>query len=109
MITHLSAGNPHLHLTASSRDDGVELLADATQETQTVVLGKGIEEVLDGRSAGAGLLGELGDDGGLVLGAERGSGKNLGELGVLLDDVAQGGEGLGRRLEGRRLGSGRVL
>lgn len=107
--THLSAGDLELDLTTGSRGELGELLADAAEQVEAVVLGEGVEEVLDGGAAGACLLGELGDDGRLVGLVERRGGEDGGQLRVLLDQVAQGGEGLCGRVEGRRLGGGRVL
>ena len=98
-FAYLSAGDSHLNLTTGSRHDLAKLLADALEEAQSVVLGKGLEEVLDGRAAGAGLLGELGDNGRLVLGAQRGSGQDGSKLVVLFDNGAEAGEGLGGGIE----------
>lgn len=107
--SYLGRGDGHLDLTAGGGDDLVELVADALEEAQAVVLGEGVEEVLDGGAAAAGLLDQLGDDSRLVLGAQGRGGEDLVELGVLVDNVAEGGEGLGGRVEGRRLGGGSVL
>lgn len=107
--THLSAGDGQLNLTTGSGDDGVELFANAAKETKTVVLGEGLEEVLDGSAARAGLLDELGDNLLLVVGAEGRGTQDASELGILLDDVSEGSDSLSGRVEGRRLGSGGVL
>lgn len=107
--TYLGAGDLELDLAAGGAHDGAKLLADALQETQAVVLGERAEEVLDRLAAGAGLLGQLGDNGGLVLGGEGGSGQDLRQLGVLLDNGVEVAEGLGRGIEGRGFGGGSVL
>lgn len=107
--TYLGAGDLELDLAAGGAHDGAKLLADALQETQAVVLGERAEEVLDRLAAGAGLLGQLGDNGRLVLGGEGGSGQDLRQLGVLLDNGVEVAEGLGRGIEGRGFGGGSVL
>lgn len=109
MCSYLSGGDGHLNLAARSRHDLVELVADTLEETEAVVLGESVEEVLDGGFLAARLLNELGDDGGLVLGGESRGRQDGSELSILLEDVAEVGEGLGSGLEGRRLGSGSVL
>lgn len=109
VVQGLGRGDGHLDLAAGRRHDLVELFADAAEEAEAVVLGEGLEEVLEGGAVAAGLLDELGDDGGLVLGAQGRGRQDAGELNILLDDGAEVGEGLGRGLEGRRLGSGSVL
>lgn len=107
--TYLGAGDGDLDLAAGGRDDGGELVADAGQETQSVVLGEGLEEVLDGLVAGASLLAELLNDGLLVgLGQSRGR-EDGGQLGVLLEEGAEVGEGSGRGIEARGLDGGSVL
>ena len=109
MCTHLSTDDLHLDLTAGSGHDLVELLADTLEEAETVVLGEGVEEVLDGGGAGAGLLGELGDDGGLVLVAQGRGLEDGGQLGVLLDDGGEAGQGLGGGIEAGGLDGRGVL
>lgn len=84
-------------------------MADALEETESVVLGEGLEEVLDGGAAAAGLLDELGNNGGLVLGAQGRGGEDGVELGILVRNGAEGSEGLGGRVESRRLGRSSVL
>lgn len=100
-FAYLSASNGHLNLTTGSRHDLAKLLANALQKAQSVVLGKGLEEVLDGRVAAASLLGELGDNGRLVLGAQRGSGQDGTELLVLFENGAEVSEALGGGIERR--------
>lgn len=107
--TNLSTGDGQLNLTTGSGDDGVELFTNAAKETKTVVLGEGLEEVLDGGAARASLLDELSNNLLLVVGAEGGSTQNGSKLGILLDDVSEGSDSLSGRVEGRRLGSGGVL
>lgn len=107
--TYLSAGNNHLNLALRRRNQDAELLADAVEQAEPVVLGQGAEEVADRLAAGAHLLRELVDDGALVLGGERRRGEHGLELGVLSEEGLEGGEGLGRGVEGRGLDGRRVL
>ena len=48
LISYLSAGNDELNLAAGGADDLGELLGDAAEYAEAVVLGEGGEEVLDG-------------------------------------------------------------
>lgn len=109
--TYGSAGDSQLDLAPSGAHQLAELMADALQETQSVVLGEGVEEVLDGVGLvlAAGVLLELGNDGGLVLGGERWRKHDLGQLGVSAVDVVEGTEGLGDGVERLRLHCCRVL
>lgn len=109
--SYLSARNRHLNLPTRRRDNLVELLGDALQKPQAVVLGEGVEEVLDGGGTGAaaGLLGQLGNDGRLVRLAQGRGRQNRGQLGVLLEERAEGREPLGRGVEGGGLDGGSVL
>lgn len=107
--TYSSAGNVHLNLASCSGHQGTELLADASEETKSVVLGKGLEEVLDGVVLGTDLLDELLDDGGLVV-IGQGRGREDGaELGIVLEETTELGDGAGSGIEGRGLDGGRVL
>jgi len=103
--TYGSAGDSQLDLAPSSAHQLAELMADALQETQSVVLGEGGEEVLDGVGLvlPAGVLLELGNDGGFVLGGEGWRKHDLGQLWVSAVDVVEGTEGLGDRVERLRL------
>lgn len=87
-----------------------ELLADTLQSTETVVLGQSSEEVLeDVGLVGASDLLELGDDLRLV-GVGEGRGTEDGDqLGVGLQGLAEGSDGLGGRVEGGGLGGCSVL
>lgn len=108
--THLSAGDDELDLTTVGAHQGREFVADTLEETQTVVLSKGVEEVLEDLSlVGAGDLLEFLDDL-LLVGVGQGGGvQDRGELGVLLEGRAQRGQGLGGGLESRGLRGGSVL
>lgn len=109
MFTYGSAGDGHLDLTAGRGHQLAELLGDALEDAQTVVVGQGGEEVLDGRVGGAYLLLELGDDGRLVgVGQGRGA-EDADQPGVLGDEGVEGVQGLSGGLQGRRLNGGRVL
>ena len=107
--TYLSAGNSELDLTTGGRDDGRELLNNTGDEAQSVVLGEGGEEVLNGLVLGVDLLCELINDSLLVgLGEGRGV-QDGGELGVLLEESAELVEGIGSSIDAGRLDGGSVL
>lgn len=93
-----------------SAHQSAELLADALQSTEAVVLGKGREEVLENVGlVGTGDFLELRDDLLLVgVGESRGT-EDGDQLGVGLQGLAEGSEGLGGRVEGGGLGGGGVL
>lgn len=107
--TYRGARDRHLDLAAGGAQELVELGADAAEQGQAVVLGEGVEEVLDRLVGGAGALLELGDDGGLVGGAQGRGPEDGRQLGVLLDEAAQPAEGSGRGVQGRGLDCGSVL
>jgi hypothetical protein len=86
-----------------------KLLADTLQQTQTVVLSEGHEEVLDDIALVAGDLLELLDDQGLVGASEGGSGDETGQPAVGLEGLAEAGEGLSGLLEVGGLGGGSEL
>ena len=93
-----------------SAHQGTELLADTLEGTETVVLGKSLEEVLDDTSlVGTGNLGELLNDGLLVGSAEGRSVEDVDELLVALDDLTEVGDGTGSLVESRGLGGSGVL
>lgn len=107
--TYRSARDRHLNLSTGGAHQLGELGAHASEQRKTVVLGQCIQEVLDGRAAGASVLLELGDDGRLVAGSQRRGLENSGQLGIPLDQAAQLAQRAGGRLEGRGLDGGRVL
>lgn len=108
--TYSSRGDDQLGLTLLGAHQGGELLANTLEDAQSVVLGKSLEEVLDGLILlSANLVLELGNDLGLVGEAESGSDKDLLELGVALEEGGQALEGLGRAVEGLGLDGGSVL
>lgn len=87
-----------------------ELVAHTREEAQTVVLGQGVEEILDNVAlVGAGDFLQLLDDLLLVAGGQGRGAQDGGQLGVLLEGLAQRGQRLGGLLEGRSLRSGGVL
>lgn len=93
-----------------SAHQGSKLLADALEGTETVVLGKGLEEVLEDTGlVGTGDLGELLDNGLLIGVAEGRSAEDVDELLVGLDHLAEAGDGTGGLVEGRGLGGSGVL
>lgn len=106
---YLSTGNDQLDLALSGADELAKLGDDTREQTEAVVLGQGLEEVLDGLFGDTSSLGELGNDSTLVGGAQAGSIEDLGELRILLDEVTEAGDGLGGGLEGGGLDSGSVL
>jgi hypothetical protein len=109
LVERLSAGNSELDLTTGGRDDGGELVDNTGDETKSVVLGEGGEEVLDGLVLGVDLLDELIDNG-LLVGIGEGRGPQDGDkLGVLLDDGAELDESIGSGVDAGSLDGGSVL
>jgi hypothetical protein len=93
-----------------STHEGLELLADALKETETVVLGQSLQEVLDDVALVAtGDLLKLLDDLLLVAGGEGGSSDDAVQLAVGLEGLSEAGESLGGLVEGGGLGRGSVL
>lgn len=93
-----------------STHQGLELLADALKETETVVLGQSLQEVLDDVAlVAAGDLLELLDDLLLVAGGEGWGSDDVGQLAVGLEGLSEAGESLGGLVEGGGLGRGSVL
>lgn len=90
--------------------ESTKLLANALQNAQAVVLGKGSEEVLEDITlVGASNLLELGNDL-LLVGVGQGRGTEDGDqLLVGLQGLAEGSDSLGGRVEGGGLGGGSVL
>lgn len=110
METNLGGGDAQLDLAAVSAHESTELLADGLQGTETVVLGQGEEEVLeDVALVGTGDLLELGDDLELVVVGEGRGTEDGTELGVGLQGLIEGSDGLGGLVKGRRLGGSSVL
>lgn len=109
--TYGSAGDDQLDLAVVGAHELGELDAHTVEDTEPVVLGKGLEEVLDHVRlvGGADALVQLRHDLLLVLGVEGGRGDDGLELSILLEEVAERVERLGRRLEGGRLCGGGVL
>jgi hypothetical protein len=100
--TYRSTSNDHPDLAAGRAHDLVELGAHPRNQRQAVVLGQGGQQVLDrlvGRGHAGGLL-ELGDDLALVGLGERRGPQDRRQLGVLADDVLEGGQVLGGLVEG---------
>lgn len=87
-----------------------ELVADTGQGAEAVVLGQGVEEVLeDVGLVGTGNLLELSDDLLLVgIGQGRGAEDDI-QLLVGLEGLAEGRDSLGGRVEGSGLGGSGVL
>ena len=100
-----------LNLALRRADQLRKLLAHALEDAQTVVLGKGVEEVGDGVGLvlDAGGLLELLHNLLLVLDGKSGRLDDAGELGVLLEGLVQAVNGLGDVVEGGGLGGGGVL
>lgn len=108
--TYLSTGDVEVDLTTVSTHQSSELLADTVEGTETVVLGKGLEEVLDDTGlVSTGDLGELLNNGLLVGVAESGGTEDVDELLVGLQGLAEGSDGAGGLVEGRGLGGSSVL
>lgn len=93
-----------------STHQSTELLADTVEGAETVVLGKGFEEVLDDAGLiGTGDLGELLNNG-LLVGIAQGRGtEDVDELLVGLEGFTEGSDGAGGLVESGRLGRGSVL
>lgn len=108
--THLSRGDVQLNLTTVGAHQSSELLADTLEGRKAVVLGQSLEEVLeDVGLVGTGNLLQLLDDLLLVGHGERRSAEDGGQLGVGLQGLAEGSDGLGGLVEGSGLGGGSVL
>lgn len=110
MGTHLGGGDVQLDLAVGSGHEGSELLADTLEGTETVVLGKGLEEVLEdiGLVSTSDLL-ELLDDLSLVGAGQGRSAEDGGQLLVGLDDLTEGSDSLSGLLKSGGLGRGSVL
>lgn len=109
---YLSRSNIQLNLPPMSTHQNLKLLTNPLQSAQPVVLGEGLKEVpqdlaLLGSSA-HGLLQFL-DDVGLIGHAQGWGIEDDGELGVLLEDVGEGAEGLGGWFQAGGFGGGGVL
>lgn len=93
-----------------SAHQGSELLADALEGAETVVLSEGGQEVLqDVGLVGTSDLLELLNDLLLVGDGQGGSAEDGVQLGVGLQGLAEVGDGLGGLVESRGLGRGLVL
>lgn len=90
---------------------GTELLANTLKSTQPIVLGQSVEEVLQDVAlvSATGELLQLGNDLLLVGGGEGRGADDGGELAVVLEGLAEGGEGLGDLVKGGGFGGGSVL
>lgn len=86
-----------------------ELVADAAEQGQTIVLGESAEQILDGLGVSTGLLLKLSNDLALVGGAQRRRLKNRHQLGILGQEATQLAHRSAGRLEGGGLDGGRVL
>ena len=108
--TYLSTGDVQLNLTTVSTHESRELLADTLEQTETVVLSEGVEEVLeDVGLVGTSNLLQLLDDLLLVTDSEGRGGDDAGQLAVGLEELTEAGEGLGGLVEVGGLGRGSVL
>lgn len=98
-----SRGNNDLNLTLVGSDELVELLDNGWEDTESVVLSKNLEEVLDLLSTVLWkVLEQLVDDGLLVGGVEGWGSDHWAELSILLEELSESGEGL---CDGIQLGS----
>lgn len=111
VVQLLGAGDHDLDLALARGHEHVELLADAREDGEAVVLGQGAEKVLDRLVAGGhrGRLLELRHDLALVAGRQGRGVQDRRQLGVLGEDGGQRGEGLGGLVERRGLHGGGVL
>ena len=109
--TYSGGDDGKLDLAPGGAHKDGELLGDAFEDAESVVLGKSVEEVLDrvGLVLDANLLLKLGDNLGLVRDAESRGGEDLLELGVALEDGGEALEGLGGVVQRLGLDGGSVL
>lgn len=109
--TYLSAGNVQLNLALVRAHQSAKLLDNTLQQTQSVVLSKRGKEVLEDFAlvGAAGNSLQLLHDLLLVAHGQSGGVEDDGEFGILFEDVAERGEGLGNLVEGRGFGRGSVL
>jgi hypothetical protein len=108
--THLSRGNVQLNLATVGAHQSTELLADTLKGGEAVVLGQSLEEVLDNLGlVGTGNLLELLDDLLLIGNGQGRSAEDGDQLGVGLQGLAEGSDGLGGLVEGSGLGGSSVL
>jgi hypothetical protein len=108
-VQRCGASNAHLNLTTVGAHEETELLSDTLKHAEPVVLGEGLHEVAEGLVVAVCALEELLDDGRLVLVAECRGGQDGGELGVGLESLVEGFEGLSDGLEVVGLGGCGVL
>ena len=103
--------NRHLHLAPRRTHQCTELLANALERAQAIVLCQSAEEVLNRvvLVLHVGRLLNLGDDLLLIGGRESRRGQDLLELGVALEGLVQVVQSLGDGVEGTLLSGGRVL
>jgi hypothetical protein len=93
-----------------SAHESSELVTDTAEQTETVVLSEGSEEVLEDIAlVGTGDLLQLCYDGLLVRDGQGRGGEDAGKLGVGLEGGTEVDEGLGGSVEGGGLGGGGVL
>lgn len=108
-VQSAGGGDGHLNLATGGAHEGTELLGDALEDGEAVVLGEGVEELLQGVVGDAGGLLELGDDLLLVLDGEGGRGEDLLQLSVLLEGALEVLHGARDGLERGGLGGRGVL
>lgn len=111
LSSYLRTANNHLNLTTVRAHQHSEFLTDTLQNTQPVVLGKRLEEVLQDvlLVGAAGDLLQLRDDLRLVARRQGRRVEDRGQLRVPLERLAESGEGLGGLLERGGLCGCRVL
>lgn len=99
---YLGGCDDHLDFAAGSAQDLTKFIADALEQTQPVVLGKGGKEVLDSLvvAGAANALLELGYDGALVGVRKRRRRQDACEFGILGVQVAEGAHGFRGLVEG---------
>ena len=109
--TDSCASNSQLDLSSSSTHQLAELLANALQETQSVVVGEGGQKVLDCvvLVRAPGVLLQLGHDLGLVFGTESWGIQDGRQLGIFGVYVVQGTDCFCDGIEGGTLHGCRVL
>lgn len=109
--TDRGTGDGQFHLPAMRTHQRRELLADALQYPEPVVLSQSVQEVLYGIPLvdAAHVLLQFLHDLRLVAWRKSRSVEDEGKLGVFLEYIGQGGQGFGSAVERGSFGGGRIL
>jgi hypothetical protein len=101
-MTHLRTNNPQLQLPLPSTNQLPKLLTRPFQQPQPIILRQRAQEILDCTRLvrSTGVLLEFLDDLGLVGLGEGGRTDEGLQTGLVLEDLEEGGDGAGGRVEG---------